>query len=169
MVLSVLQGKKILVVDDEPDVCQIVVDELPQCSVDTAESYEAARARLAATSYDVVILDIMGVRGYDLLAEFSSKAPCIMLTAHALSAQDLKKSMVGRATLYLPKEELGHLEEYVAKVLMVKEPLWHWLFQRLDFSRWFGRNWMSFDLDFFRDFSLTEEEVIEDLEGGRRE
>src|SRR5439155_20406799 len=104
----------------------------------------------AETKYDVVILDIMGVRGHDLLKEFSSAAPTIMLTAHALTSQDLKRSMVGKAVLYLPKEELGRLDEYVAKVLTTRQPLWSWLFNRLDFTRWFGHGWMSIlqDIDF---------------------
>ena len=162
--LDVLKGKKVLVVDDERDICQVIVDELADCEVDTAETYDAAKAKLSKNRYDVVVLDIMGVRGYDLLSEFSSRAPCIMLTAHALSPQDLKTSMVGHAVLYLPKEELGRLDEYIAKVLLVKEPLWSWLFKRLDFTRWFGRGWTSFDLDFFKDFRLTEAEVVSDLE-----
>jgi DNA-binding NtrC family response regulator len=164
---SALQGKRVLVVDDEADVCDMVVDELSACKVDVAHTYEAARAKLAAARYDVVILDIMGVRGHELLEEFSSKAPCVMLTAHALTPQDLKRSMVGHAVLYLPKEELGSLEQYVGKVLETgKRPLWGWLFQQLDFTRWFGAQWMSFDMDFFRDFKLTEEEVLEDLGEG---
>ena len=163
--LDVLKGKKVLVVDDERDICQVIVDELPHCEVDTAETYDTAKGKLSKNRYDVVILDIMGVRGYDLLSEFSTRAPCIMLTAHALSPQDLKTSMVGHAVLYLPKEELGRLDEYIAKVLLVKDPLWTWLFKRLDFTRWFGRGWATFDLDFFKDFRLTEAEVVSDLEG----
>ena len=46
--------------------------------------------------------------------------------------------MTGKAVLFLPKEELGRLDEYVAKALGTKEPLWTWLFRRLDFRRWFG-------------------------------
>lgn len=166
---NVIKGKRILVVDDERDVCQVIQDELSQCEVDTAETYDAAKQKLARSKYDVVILDIMGVRGYDLLSEFSRKAPCIMLTAHALSPQDLKTSMVGHAALYLPKEELGRIDEYIAKVLLVKEPLWTWLFKRLDFSKWFGKGWASFDLDFFKDFQLSEAEVMGDLQRERRD
>ena len=164
---SALKGRRILVVDDEVDVCTMIEDELSQCQIDIASTYEEARARLAGGRYDVVILDIMGVRGHDLLEEFSSKAPCIMLTAHALTPQDLKRSMVGHAVLYLPKEEIGSLEAYISKVLLVKEPLWNWLFKRLDFSRWFGEQWMMFDAAFFRDFKITEEEVLDDLNQGR--
>ncbi len=162
---GVLRGKRILVVDDEPDICALIVDELPQCQVDTAGTYEDARARLAAGRYDVVVLDVMGVRGYDLLAEFSSKVPCVMLTAHALTPQDLQRSIDGKAALYLPKEEIGRLDEYLARVVSAREPLWSWLFRRLDFSRWFGSDWLQ--IDYFKELKLDEAEVMEDLEGRR--
>jgi DNA-binding NtrC family response regulator len=168
-----LDGKKVLVVDDERDVCDMIVDELSMCAVDTASSYDEARKSLAAKKYDLVILDIMGVRGHELLEEFAAKAPCIMLTAHALTPQDLKRSIVQRAVLYLPKEELGRLDVYAEKVLDPtgedRQSLWNWLFGRLNFSRWFGKGWMSFDMDFFKDFNLTEQEVLDDLHHRERD
>jgi DNA-binding NtrC family response regulator len=164
---SALKGKRVLVVDDEVDVCDMIADELSMCAVERSLTYEDARERLGRTKYDVVILDIMGVRGHELLAEFAAKSPCVMLTAHALTPQDLKRSMVGHAVLYLPKDELGNLEEYLQQILEVKEPSWNWLFKRLDFSRWFGTRWTLFDADFFKDFAITDAEVLEDLgEGG---
>jgi CheY-like chemotaxis protein len=141
--LQALEGKRILVIDDEPDVCQFIALELSRCTVDTAGTYERARELFAANAYDAAVIDIMGVRGYELLAEFSARTPCIMLTGRALTAKDLKRSMESKAVLYLPKEELGFLDEYIAKVLVTKEPLWSWLFRRLDFRRWFGRTFQS--------------------------
>jgi DNA-binding response OmpR family regulator len=135
---DVLSGKKVLVVDDEPDVCRFVGFELAECDVHSAVSFDEAKKRFAETGYDLVILDIMGVDGFALLDEFSKKTPCIVLTARALSGKDLERAMAGRAVLYLPKEELGRLDEYVARALSTKESLWPWLFSRLDFRRWFG-------------------------------
>lgn len=162
--LHVLKGKRVLVVDDEPDVCEMVKEELSNCNVDTAWTYDEAKAKLSRGTYDVVVLDIMGVRGHDLLDEFATRFPCIMLTANALSPENLKKAMIGRARLYIPKEELAHVDEYVAKVLLVKEPLWGWLFKKLDFRRWFGQSWLGFDADFFKGFALSDDEVRRDLE-----
>jgi CheY-like chemotaxis protein len=136
--LDSLTGKRILVVDDEPDVCRFVGFELAECEVEAAVSYDEAVQRFSSVKYDLAILDIMGVDGYKLLDRFSSQVPCIVLTARALSGKDLERAMAGRAILYLPKEELGRLDEYVAKALVAKEPLWPWLFRRLDFKRWFG-------------------------------
>src|SRR5262245_11241123 len=112
-----LEGKKILVVDDEPDIGQLAKALLVKANVDIAETYQEAKQKLTAGKYDVVILDIMGVDGHALLNEFSGKFPCIMLTAHALTPQDLKKSVEGQAVLYLPKDELHQIESYVLKVL----------------------------------------------------
>ena len=133
-----LLGKRILVVDDEPDVGRFVGYELADCDVEVATSAEEARQRFAATSYDLAILDIMGVEGFELLKEFRQRAPCIMLTAHALTEEALKRSIEEKAVLYLPKEEIGRIEGYVAKALGAKGSLWPWLFDRLDFTRWFG-------------------------------
>src|SRR5262249_39194017 len=114
---SMATKKRILVVDDERDVCGMVADALGSYDVREGYAYDEARAKLAKGGWDAVILDIMGVRGHDLLEEFSGKAPCIMLTAHALTAKDMKRSIAGHAVLYLPKDELGRIDEYVREVL----------------------------------------------------
>lgn len=157
-------GKKVLVVDDEPDVCEMIVDVLENYSVDVAHSYESANEKLSAGGYDVVILDIMGVRGHDLLHAFGSKYPTIMLTAHALNVDALKDSVKGHAKLFLPKQELSRLEEYVEKVLEApKKSLWGWLLGTLDFRNWFGQDFSK--ADFGKELSL--DDVMEDLRSGR--
>lgn len=158
-----LKGKKVLVVDDELDVCQSVAEMLPACAVEWTTSYEGARKLLATGKFEVAILDIMGVRGYDLLDEFSGRLPCVMLTAHALTPADLKRSIAGKAMLYLPKGELGQIEEYVREVLHAKQPLWNWLFKRVKFSKFFGSGWSAKD-DFFKSFQLSDAEVQADLD-----
>ena len=68
---SILNGKKILAVDDEPDVLAVLEEEImdacPSCVLDKATTYESAVKLLESKPYDVVVLDIMGVRGFDLL------------------------------------------------------------------------------------------------------
>ena len=68
---SVLKDKRILAVDDEPDVLEVLREEItmavPTCVVDTATSYDKAMELLASWTYDLAIFDIMGVRGFDLL------------------------------------------------------------------------------------------------------
>ena len=71
MAQSVLDNKRILAVDDEPDVLDVLRAETtsaaPKCLFETATTFEQARKLLASWSYDLLILDIMGVRGFDLL------------------------------------------------------------------------------------------------------
>ncbi len=160
-----LKGKNVLVVDDEPDVCSMIADILTSCNVDVATSFAEAQRKLTEGKFDVAVLDIMGVNGYDLLDEFSVKVPCIMLTARALTAEDLKRSIRGKAKLYLPKHELGKIEDYVRTVVGAKKPLWNWLFERINFSRFFGRGWSRKDA-FFLDFEITDEDVMSDLTAG---
>ena len=58
----------------------------PNCKLDKATAYETAAKMLESTDYDVVILDIMGVRGFDLLdVAVKKNLRVAMLTAHALS------------------------------------------------------------------------------------
>ena len=43
------------------------------CTIDKAVTYEQAHDLLNKNDYDVVVLDIMGVRGFDLLEEAVSR------------------------------------------------------------------------------------------------
>jgi DNA-binding response OmpR family regulator len=62
---SILNGKRILAVDDEPDVLTVLEEEIlaacPNCQFDKAASYAAGVKMLKSQAYHVVILDIMGV------------------------------------------------------------------------------------------------------------
>ena len=64
---SALQDKVILVVDDEPDVLETVEEELDMCLIHKATDYDTALQYLLSYTYDIVILDIMGVNGFELL------------------------------------------------------------------------------------------------------
>ena len=93
MAPSVLEGKRILAVDDEPDVLDTLADLLGDftgLTLGRAADYESGFHLLRSWTYDAVILDIMGVRGFDLLnAAVHLGFPTVMLTAHALSAEAL--------------------------------------------------------------------------------
>ena len=79
---NLLKGKSILVVDDEPDVLDIVAEELDMCTVDKAMDYDTAIQYLTGYTYDIVILDIMGVNGFELLQDSVSRGyPTVMFTA----------------------------------------------------------------------------------------
>jgi len=64
---SLLDGKRVLIVDDEPDVLATLEELLPMCNVVKAASFEEAKELLTTQYFDMAILDIMGVDGYKLL------------------------------------------------------------------------------------------------------
>ena len=149
MAESVLSGKRILAVDDEPDVLSVLDEEImaacPICKFDKATTYEAASKMLESNTYDVVILDIMGVRGFDLLKlAVSRNLRVAMLTAHALSPETLKRSFEMRARAFLPKEKLGEVVPFLEDVLKYEYlPGWKRLMEKLKgfFDSKFESDW----------------------------
>lgn len=122
MAESILNGLRILAVDDEPDVLTILDDEIlgaaPNCKLEKVTSYEEAAKKLESQPYDLVILDIMGVRGFDLLdLAVKRNFRVVMLTAHALNPEALKRSFEKKARAYLPKEKLGEVVPFLEDVL----------------------------------------------------
>ena len=90
---KVIVGKHILIVDDEKDVLDLLVELLDMCRLDTASTFDDAKKLLEENEYDIAVLDIMGVDGYELLKIANSRnIPAVMLTAHALSSDHLKRS-----------------------------------------------------------------------------
>ena len=119
---SVLDGKKILTVDDEADVLNVLEEEImgacPNCKIEKATTFDAAAKKLESQTYDVVILDIMGVRGFDLLdLAVSRHMKVAMLTSHALNPEALKRSFDMKARAYLPKDKLGEIVPFLEDVL----------------------------------------------------
>ena len=149
MKAPILSGKKVLAVDDEPDVLTVLEEEImgacPDCKFDKATTYEKAAELIKSNSYDVVILDIMGVRGFDLLAlSVSRNFRVAMLTAHALTPEALKRSFDMKARAYLPKEKLGEIVPFLEDVLKYDYlPGWKRLFEKLKgfFDTKFESNW----------------------------
>ncbi len=153
-----LKGKSILIVDDEPDVLETVAEELDMCLVDKAKDYETAIQYLAGYTYDVVVLDIMGVNGFDLLQNAVDRGfPTVMLTAHALTPEALKKSIKLGAVSFLPKDKIPELRMFLEDVVLgAGKPVWEKLFDRLGnyFNRHFGPDWREKD-KFFKEFEET--------------
>ena len=119
---TLLKGKKVLIVDDEPDVLDLLTELLSACMIDRASTFEAAKEFLETEYYDIVVLDIMGVKGFELLQiAKQNDIPALMLTAHALSKETLKKSAEEGASYYVPKEEMDKIDVFVADVLEARE------------------------------------------------
>lgn len=162
---SPLKDKVILAVDDEPDVLETVEDELDMCIVHKAQDYDTALQYLLSYTYDVVVLDIMGVNGFELLKTAVARGfPAVMLTAHAVTPEALKKSIKLGALTFLPKERISDLKEFLEEVVLgVGKPLWIKFFDKLGayFNKRFGPDWKERD-EFFKEF----EESLKKSESG---
>jgi CheY-like chemotaxis protein len=158
---SMLNGKRILAVDDEPDVLAVLEEEIleacPDCQFDKATTYHGASEMLKLGAYDIVILDIMGVRGFDLLKMARRCAfPVAMLTAHALFPEALRRSIELGARAYLPKEKLGDIVPLLEDVLRYDDlPGWKRLLRKIGgiFSARWGESWQKEDTQFWNDFN----------------
>ncbi len=129
-----LSGKRILIVDDEPDVLESLEDLLDMCVIDKAENFETAKQLLEKNIYDAAILDIMGVYGYDLLEITARKdIPTLMLTAHALDPDNFVKSIKEGALAYIPKDKISEIATFLEDVLEAHEK------GIKKFGKWFAR------------------------------
>ena len=140
---KVLLGKQLLIVDDEQDILETLTGLLNLCKIDRASSFEEAERLLERYEYDLVVLDIMGVKGFELL-EIANKRniPALMLTAHALNEESLTKSMREGAAYFVPKDKMDEIATYVADVLEAKES------NKNSWTRWFDRLATFFDVAF---------------------
>jgi CheY-like chemotaxis protein len=157
---SALNDKRVLAVDDETDVLdsleELILADAPQCRVDRATTHADAVAKMDANRYDLAVLDIMGVDGFDLLRKIAAQGiPVVMLTAHALNPEALKKSIELGARAYLPKDKLAEIVPYLEDALTQDYPRgWGRLFDELrgHFDARFGGRWMETDQRFWSQF-----------------
>ncbi|UCF94072.1 MAG: response regulator [Desulfobacterales bacterium] len=155
---DLLKGKRILLVDDEPDILDTLEDLLPMCEVAKASTHPAAKELLETQSFDMAILDIMGVAGYDLLEIANhKKVTAVMLTAHALTPENIVKSYKGGAASYLTKEEMVNITTFLRDILEAQakgqNPWERWLNRMGAFcEKTFGARWQEKDKDFWEKF-----------------
>lgn len=153
---KIIMGRTVLIVDDEKDVLEVLTELLDLCKIDAASSFEEAKEFLDRYDYDLVVLDIMGVKGFELLEIAKQKGiPALMLTAHALTEESLKKSAEEGAAYFVPKNEMEQIATFVADVIEAREkkknPWTRW-FERLGgtFDRIFtGPNWREREKEFW--------------------
>ena len=152
---KILKGKLVLVVDDEKDILDLLTELLGMARVDTASSFEEAKELLESNAYHIAVLDIMGVKGYELLKIANEhNIPALMLTAHALSKEDLKRSADEGASYYVPKDEIKNIDVFVSDVLEAKEkdknPWVRWYDRLGGFfnKRFSGPNWREQQREF---------------------
>ncbi|MGD2184564.1 MAG: response regulator [Desulfobacterales bacterium] len=155
---ELLDGKRILLVDDEPDVLDTLEDLLPMCETVKASNFKAAKEFLETQYFDMTILDIMGVEGFQLLEIATQRdVTAVMLTAHALSPDNIVKSYKEGAASYLPKEEMANIAAFLNDILEAKEQgksTWGRWYDKLGsfFERKFGEDWQKDEKEFWKNF-----------------
>ncbi|NNG06616.1 MAG: response regulator [Desulfobacteraceae bacterium] len=159
---NILAGKKILIVDDEPDVLDVLEELLSMCHVTRASTFDEARKLLESKNFDLAILDIMGVDGYKLLHIARKKnITTVMLTAHAFSPDNLVKSIKEGADSYLPKEEMNNITTFLIDILKAqkekKSPwgLWQEKLPSSYFEKRWGAAWQDQDKEFWERFRAS--------------
>jgi len=158
---DLIKGKKILIVDDEPDVLETLEDLLSSARITTAGSFEDAKQLMEKEHFDIAILDIMGVNGYELLKiATGKKIPAIMLTAHAFTPQDTMKSHKEGAALYVPKDRMIDIVTYLDDVLEAEEKgkttWWRWIERFADlYDQKFEKDWRYKDPTFWKGFPFA--------------
>jgi len=155
---DLLKGKWVLIVDDEKDVLEVLTQILDMCRVDRASTFEEARKLLEKNPYDIAVLDIMGVRGYDLLRIADRRnIPAVMLTAHALTKADIIRSIQEGASFFAPKDRIADVASFLANVLEARQlnsNTWARWFESLgDFydKRFGGTDWREREREFWEE------------------
>ena len=156
---SLLEGKKILIVDDEPDVLDVLEEMLDMCEIVKASSFDEAKKHLDSDDFDMAILDIMGVNGYGLLEIANrKKITAVMLTAHAFTPDNLVRSIKEGAASYLSKEEIANITTFLSDILKAKETgknpwdAWQDRLPTSYFEKRWGAAWQDTDKDFWERF-----------------
>ncbi|RJR49212.1 MAG: response regulator [Desulfobacteraceae bacterium] len=157
---DLLEGKKILVVDDEPDILETLEDLLSMAEVSKAQSFESAKTLLDSAKFDLAILDIMGVNGYELLAICNRKnIAAVMLTSHALTPENIMQSFKMGAASFIPKDKISQIPVFLNDVLEAKaqgKHVWSQWNARLGEAYWekkFGPKWKEKEKKFWSDFN----------------
>ena len=146
---AILEGKRILIVDDEPDILETLTDLLPMCKVTAASSFEQAEKLLKNQYFDMAILDIMGVDGYQLLDICNQKKViAVMLTAYAMTPEDIKKSYDNGAASFVPKEKMIDITDYLSDIYEAREQgknlWWRWFDRLANYcENKFGPDWQK--------------------------
>ena len=156
---DMIKGKKVLVVDDEQDILEVLEELLDMCQVTTASTFDQAKTLLETQTFDIAILDIMGVDGYRLLEIANKKhVPAIMLTAHAFSADNLVRTIKEGAYAYVPKEEISRIDEFLSAALSAQKKgenpwqVWEEKLPSSYFEKRWGAAWKKSDREFWNNF-----------------
>jgi len=119
---NALQDKRVLIVDDEPDILETLEELLSMCTISRATRFDQAKEQLEQNPFDFAILDIKGVDGYEILKiAKKKKVPAIMLTGYTISSQDPLVAYQEGADYYVPKERMETVEAVLLDILEARQ------------------------------------------------
>jgi CheY-like chemotaxis protein len=127
---SVLMGKRILAVDDKPHVLTAIEKEIsescPECRFETATTYQEAVEKMMSWTYDVVLLNGMGTRDFDLLDwALVRNYPVALLTTSSPNPEPQDQSIKKATRFTLPMEKLREIVPFLENVVWYEcSPWW---------------------------------------------
>ena len=148
---NLLEGKRILIVDDEPDILETLEELLDMCKIVKSTNFSDAKKMLETKPFEITILDIMGVDGYKLLdIARKRKVTAVMLTAHAQGAENVLKAYNRGAAFFVPKEKISDIDTYLMDILEAKKEGQHtWRRWLKRFGSYYegkmGKEWETYD------------------------
>ncbi len=122
MKTSTLNGKRILIVDEDPDLLEVLEEEIiasyPDLNVEKVLTFHQAVEKIIHIKYDAVILDIMSGYAFELLQLALSRHLRVgLLTTYPFFPEHprLPTQMAVRA--FLSKEKLGEVVPFLEKIM----------------------------------------------------
>lgn len=129
---SSLRGKSILMVDEEPALLEFLETEIrhafPSLRIQTAATYGEATTLLGSWTYDLVLFDITGTQGFDILTQAVNRPypiPALMLNAEALPPASLERALALGGHRCLSRENVRQIVPFVDGMMKGNhEALW---------------------------------------------
>ncbi len=120
---DILKGKRILAVDDEPDILDTLKDTLEMCQLETASSYETAKGTSGNQTHTMQPSSTSWVSEDSIFSRSRRrrKIPALMLTAHGLNPDNLVGSIKLGAKSYIPKDKMFEIDVYLREIFLAKE------------------------------------------------
>ncbi|MBT8342585.1 MAG: universal stress protein [Desulfatitalea sp.] len=118
--ISMLDGLSILLVDDDPDVMESVENVLDMCIVYKASDANTAFKFLQRRSFDIVLLDVAGVNGWEILKLSVDKGFLTVIFTSQIQ-MDKDFDIAGHNCVgFLLKENISELKDYLKAMVIGK-------------------------------------------------
>ena len=119
---STRSGKRILAVDDDTDLLEVLEEEIlavyPDFKVEKTHRFWQAVEKITCITYDAVILDMTNRYGFKLLQLAQSRhLPVGLLTTYPAFCKHPRLPTRMAARAFLPKERLGDVVPFLEKIM----------------------------------------------------